>query len=378
MKKKIIFLAAFLLIIVLASGTFIRVRYGGGQYYQDVSTDPLLGRMNIESVYAHDAPLGNIAVSQDNRIFFTVHPESRPTDHKLLEVINGVAYPFPDENLQDTHFNTVLGLFIDGYDRLWTIDHGNHGQKAVRLLGFDLNTGQIVHDYVFPPEVAPLGSFFNDLQVSDEGIVYIADASILGKNPAIVVYDIAAGVSRRLLEGHESVVAQDWVIRHPTGDVKLLLGLFSLRPGVDGLVLDSDGEYLYFAAMAHDGLYKISTAALNNPEVSAAALEQQVARVGTKPLSDGLSIDTLDNVYITDVEHGGIAMLSKSGQIVSLIKDPELVRWADGCSFGGDGRLYFTDSALPHQLLQSKSHMEKHGPYYIYRIQTGIGGVPGR
>jgi sugar lactone lactonase YvrE len=100
--------------------------------------------------------------------------------------------------------------------------------------------------------------------------------------------------------------------------------------------------------------------------------------VGQKPLSDGLSIDTLDHIYITDVEHGGIARMDQEGNLQTLLKDTERIRWADGCSFGGDGYLYFTDSAIPDQMLRSKSHIRKKEPYYIYRFKPEYGGIPGR
>jgi len=368
-----------LLVIVLLLAIFLRIRYGGGSFYPDLSTDPLLPKSALEEVFAFEEPLGNLAVSPDNRIFFTVHPESRPTDNKVMEVINGEAVPYPSQDFQSSHFITVLGMFIDLQNRLWTIDHGNHGFQAVRLLAFDLNTNQVVHDYTFPGEVAEKGSFFNDLQVSPDGkVVYVADVSFFGKNPALVVYDIEKGVSRRLLEKHPSVVAQNWIPRNKTKTMKFFGGIVNLKPGIDGLVIDKAGEWVYYGAMAHDGLFKIKTADLLNYEFTSEDLDQKVIQVGVKPLSDGLSIDTLNNVYITAVDHGSIARMNPEGKLETLIRDEERIRWADGCSFGGDGYLYFTDSAIPDQMLRSKKHMRSKAPYYIYRVNTGIGGIPGR
>lgn len=368
-----------LLGLVLILAIFLRVRYGGGSFYPDLSTDPLLPKSALEEVFAFDEPLGNLAVSPDNRIFFTVHPESRPTTKKVMEIVDGEAIPYPSPAYQSSHFITVLGMFIDQQNRLWTIDHGNHGFQAVRLLAFDLTSNQVVHDYTFPSEVAEKGSFFNDLQVSPDGkVVYVADVSFFGKNPALVVYDINKGISRRLLEQHPSVVAQNWIPRNKTKTMKFFGGLVSLKPGIDGLVIDQAGEWVYYGAMAHDGLFKVKTADLLNYDLSSENLDERVIQVGTKPLSDGLSIDTLDNVYITAVDHGSIARMSPEGKLETLIQDEDRIRWADGCSFGGDGYLYFTDSAIPDQMLRSKKHMRSKAPYYIYRVNTRIGGIPGR
>ena len=90
-----------------------------------------------------------------------------------------------------------------------------------------------------------------------------------------------------------------------------------------------------------------------------------------------MSIDRQNNVYITDVEHGGIARMSPGGRLTTLIKDLDKVRWSDGISFGPDSLLYFTDSAIPDQMLQSKAHIASRAPYYIYRFKNDIGGIPG-
>lgn len=368
-----------LLGLVLLLAFFLRVRFGGGSFYPDLSTAPLLPASALEEVFAFDEPLGNLAVSSENRIFFTVHPESRPSTNKVMEIVDGKAVPYPSQAFQSSHFITVLGMFIDLQNRLWTIDHGNHGFQAVRLLAFDLSSNEVVHDYTFPSEVAEKGSFFNDLQVSPDGkVVYVADVSFFGKNPALVVYNMETGQSKRLLENHPSVVAQNWIPRNKTKTMKFFGGIVNLKPGIDGLVIDANGEWIYYGAMAHDGLFKVSTADLLNEQLSAPELAERVVRVGTKSLSDGLSIDTLNNVYITAVDYGAIDRMSPNGEMQTLIQDVDRIRWADGCSFGGDGYLYFTDSAIPDQMLRSKKHMRAKAPYYIYRVNPGIGGVPGR
>lgn len=375
------FLRNLFLIIVFAAvllAIFLGFRFGGGQFYPDLSTTPVFPKSDLEEVFAFEEPLGNLAVSQNNRIFFTVHPESRPATNKVMEIVNGKAIPYPSASAQKELFITVLGMFIDNQNRLWTIDHGNHGFQAVRLLAFDLTSNTKVYDYEFSKEVGERLSFFNDLQVSPDGkTVYIADVSFFGKNPCLVVLDTESGKARRLLEGHPSVVAQNWIPKNKTKAMKFFGGLVNLKPGIDGITIDQAGNWVYYGAMTHDKLYKIQTADLKNEALSAAELAEKVVEVGTKPLSDGLSIDTLDNVYITDVDHGSIARMSPTGQLETLIQDVDRVRWSDGLSYGGDGYLYFTDSAIPDQMLQSKKHMKAKAPYYIYRFKPEYGGIPG-
>ena len=91
MKKILLSLFALALI-----GTLVLwVRYGGGQAYPDLSTAPVLNSSSLEEVVTYAEPVGNVAVNHDGRLFFTVHPESRPTGNKLLEYVRGAATPYP-------------------------------------------------------------------------------------------------------------------------------------------------------------------------------------------------------------------------------------------------------------------------------------------
>ncbi|MDH3990584.1 MAG: hypothetical protein OEV34_15730, partial [Gammaproteobacteria bacterium] len=118
----------FLLFLLAVGGLAVLlmwVRYGGGEHYDDLSTEPLLGEDALEEVLSYAEPIGNVAVGPDGRIFFTVHPESRPKGNKLLEWVDGAAIPYPNGTVQPHLFDTVLGVVIDRHNRLWTIDNGN-------------------------------------------------------------------------------------------------------------------------------------------------------------------------------------------------------------------------------------------------------------
>ncbi len=367
-------LAGIAVIVALA----LYGRYGGGDPYPDLSTAPLFGEEALETVLAFPEPFGNVAASADGRVFFTVHPESGPTGPVLYEVRDGEAFPYPSREVSETRFVTALGVSVDQQNRLWVIDHGNHGFQGAGLTAFDLATGEVVHEVTFDSDVGEWASFLNDLTVSPDGrYVYIADVSFFGKNPGLVVYDTDSGEAWRILEDHPSVVAQDWIIENPIKTMTFFGGLIALKPGVDGIVVDREGDYVYYAAMTHDGLFRVPTSILHDRPAAPAAIAASVERIGDKPLSDGLSIDVDGNVYITDVENGGIARMAPDGSLRTLIKS-DRVRWADGISYGGDGFYYFTDSAIPDQMLQSRSHIESSAPYFLYRFKADIEGIPGR
>lgn len=365
------------LLVALAIGG-LRLHFGGGGPFPEMAGQPSVTESGLETVLSHPEPLGNVAVSATGRLFFTVHPEARADGPRLYEWRGGRAEPFPDEELQAAVLETPLGLAIDRQNRLWVIDPAAHGLGRPRIVAIDLDTDRIVHEHVFPRSVAPHGSFLQDLQVDRDGrMVYIADASVWRKSPALVVYDTLTRRSRRTLEDHPSLRAQDWIIRTPMREMRFFGGFVPMKIGLDGIALDPAGQWLYFGAMTHDTLHRIPTGALLDDALDSRALAERIEAVGRKPLSDGLSADLSGNVYITDVEHGAVLRMAPGGVLTTIVRSPR-VRWADGLSFGPDGWLYLADSALPEVVMKTRGHIREHGPYHVYRFRPGTTGVPGQ
>ena len=372
MKNFLLVLSA----IAVLAAIVLRVRYGGGEPYPDLSSTPLLADAQLEEVLSYPEPIGNVAVSREGRIFFTVHPESRPQGNKLLEWTAGAAVPFPSGTVQPHLFDTVLGLVVDERDWLWTIDHGNHGIGAARLLAFDIASGKIVHDFKFRPETAPAGSLLQDLRVTADGsTVFVADASVWRKRPAIIVYDVATRNARRVLDSHFSVSAQDYLVQTPTKVMSFLAGLVNFKAGVDGIALDADDEWLYYAAINHSGLFRVPVSDLTNATMPAQQLENRVERFSDKPLSDGFATAPNGEIYVTAIEHGAVFSVDQEQMLKTVIRSSR-VRWADGLSFGPDGWLYLADSALPDVILKSRDHINAQGPYFIFRFNPGYDAAP--
>jgi sugar lactone lactonase YvrE len=372
MKKILLFLLVLGVVLALVA----RLRYGGGEPYPDLTSTPLISDSEVQEVLAYSEPIGNVAVSAAGQVFFTVHPESRPQGNKLMQFVNGASVPFPDVESQRRLFDTVLGIAIDRQNRLWTIDHGNHGMRMARLLAFDLETGDLIHEHRFDDSIAPPGSYLQDLQVSADGrTVVIADASFWRKSPALIVYDVATAAPRRVLEKHAAVSAENFVIRNHDREMTFGAGLVSLKGGVDGIAFN-DG-WLYFGSLNGSALYRIALSDLNNTELPDAQLATRIERYSDKPMSDGLSSDVDGNIYLADMEHGAVFRVSADRELQTLIRTPR-IRWADALSFGPEGWLYVADSALHDVVLQSHSHIRSLGPYKVYRFQVGTEGVPGQ
>lgn len=369
---------AFVVLLLISAAGFTYDRYGGGQPYPDLSTAAQLPADQLEKVLEYPEPLANLAVAADGRVFFTIHPESRPTGAKLLvKELDGSIRPYPDAESQTELFDAVMGVVINAQGTLYTIDHGQHASRKPRLLGFDLKTNRKVVDQVFAGQVAPLGSMLQDLQVDSKGeFAYIADVGFLNKRPGLIVVDLKKQEAWRVLDRHPSVTPQDWIIRTPSKTMVFFGGLVALKPGVDGIAISKDDEQIVYGAMTHDTMYTVPTRALR--EFRGRQADRWVRPLGRKPLNDGLSMDLNGNVFITDVEHGSIMKMTPQGTLTTVIRDEQKIRWADALSFGPDDWLYVADSAIPDQMLRSKAHMASQAPYAIYRFKPGTRGVPGQ
>lgn len=368
--------------LVVALAVFlvgIRLIFGGGEHLDDRTTPPTIPATAVEQVAALDYPPGNIAVSASGRVFLTLHPDGKPPI-KVAELVGGKPVAFPDEAFQKAetplHFATPLSMRIDRQGRLWVLDHADYAQGQPRILAFDVDTRKLVHQYDFPKDVAGFLSMLNDFAVSPDGTrIYIAESSPIAQTPAIVVYDVEHRTSRRVLDRHPSVRPKNYVIDAAGRDM-VVLGVYTLRIGVDSITLDRTGQWLYYAPVNGDRMFRIATAALDDPSLSAEALAAKVEDYGPKTISDGLSSDDAGNVYVTDPEHSAVLALGPDRKLTTLVADAKL-RWPDGLSFGPEGWLYVTCSSLQHVLFVAPGHQAAHAPYHVFRFKPGPTAAPG-
>ena len=378
--RRLGYVLAILVAALLLLALVVRLVFGGGQRLEDRTGEPALPGSALEVVVDLDHPPGNIAVSADARVFFTLHPDGQPPA-KVLELVHGMPVPYPNDAFQvpapgTPHFQSPLAVRIDRQGRLWVLDYADYGRGQPRLLAFDLTTNAVVHQYDFPSDVAGFLSMLNDFQVDPVGeTIYIAETSPFLQRPALIVYDVARRSSRRLLEGHRSVATEDYVIQAPGRDM-ILYALATLRIAVDSIALDTRGEWLYYGAVTGSRLYRVRTRDLLEASLSAAELGARVEDFAAKTLSDGITMDVDDNIYLSDMEHSAIVRLGQDRRLTTLLKDARL-RWPDGFSFGPDGWLYVTCSSLQNVLFVSADEVRANAPYQIFRFQPGVPGVPG-
>ena len=358
-------------LVVILGG--VKLLFGGGDPFPDSSTPPSVSEVEIAATLA--LPPGCVTVSPDGRVFFDTHPFAGPgrfgAPH-VFELVDGEARPWPDEERQDL-FVAPFGITADGHGRLWITEPATLDRSATRILGFDVVSGQLIFEHTLPEGE---GRFAQDLRVSPDGRkIVLADTGAFRFTPGqLLVLDIETKQLERTFR-HESLDPQDWFIQRFDGAPhRVGWGLLTFQVGVDGISFSPDGEWLYYATMSHDTLYRVPTALLLEPSVGDAALADAIEPVGGKPQSDGIATTADGRVLLTDVEHGGIAEMAANGSLRTLTASDDVV-WADSVEVGPDGAIWFTDSAIPAYLQQSmlpppREVLDAAGPYHLYRFRS--------
>jgi len=376
LRAFVIFLFSVIVFIGLSASVLDAI-YGGGDAFPDKTSEPSLPSDALELVADLPYPPGNIAVSAKGNIFFTYHPEGRP-EYNLAELVDGKpqALRIEGEAAKDLNLESVLSLRIDQQNQLWLLDYANHGTGTAKIVAIDLDSRELTHYHEFSRDIAGLGSHMNDFQVEPNGrYIFIADASIFGLDPAVIVYDTQNKTARRVIEEHHSVEA-DYFIPAVEGEKMLMFGFFAVRPGVDSIALDRDAKWLYFAPVSDTVMHRVPVAALIDESLPKEALYKQIEAFADKTMSDGITTDNAGNIYISDLEHSAITVLNSKGELSTLYKDTKL-RWPDGFSFGPNGDLYVTASALQYVMAKPDSYIAEKGPYQIYKLATQQSASPG-
>jgi sugar lactone lactonase YvrE len=205
----------------------------------------------------------------------------------------------------------------------------------------DLASNSVAKVYPFGLDVAPQGSYLNDVRLSPDGkFAYITDS---GTSGAIVVLNLETGQARRALDGAPSTQFEKGLMVKADGKPLQRPDGRGVQFSADGIALSPNGDTLYWQAVKGKTLYQIPTAALQTSPL--ADLSKSVEKVGDNGPADGLLMDSAGTLYVSSVEDHSIKV-RKGGQLSVLLQDKDM-RWPDTFTQGPDGTIYVTDSRIP-------------------------------
>lgn len=314
---------------------------------------------------------GNVAPGPNNRVFATVHPLGAPAAAQLIEITGRDSYkPWPDSAVQrgtgsatDAQIDTPLGIAIDSRNRLWITDMGLNLGKT-RVWSFDVATGRELHRIELPADVAPKGSFVQDLAVDAQaGWIYLADIA----NPGLIAVEIASGKARRF-SGHPALQAEP--------DATMVVGgvptQFQGKPAsvaVNPITLSKDRATVFFGAMNGKSWYAVP-AKLLREGASDAQIGAAIRRVGSKPVSDGAATDGKGRHFFTNLNENGIDMLDASGKLKPVVRNA-LLDWPDSVHVGSNGWLYVSVNQLHKTPAFTGGEDGGKPPYRVVRVWPG-------
>ena len=341
---------------------------------------PSISRLEVVAELAQ-AP-GNIAVTPEGRLIISQHALYMPPQPVIELLPDGSTKPFPNETWavkpgkDGVGLTSVLGIQSDQQGIVWMLDNG---MGTSRLVAWDTRKDAL-HKIVEVTEPGRVyNSFFNDLALDPvHSTIFISDVASPA-NSALVAVDLKTGTSRRLLEGHSSVVPEPLPI--VIGDKAMSVdkeGKGKPTIGVDAITIDTKSEWLYYGAAQSESLWRIRTADLVNENLSDADLATKIERYGDRPICDGITIDGAGNVYITDLTNYAIGVVEPSGNYRVLFRDNKLLVWPDGMSFGPDGYIYVVVNQLHLSPVFNKGKNLSTPPYYVLRFKSLADGAVGR
>jgi sugar lactone lactonase YvrE len=318
----------------------------------------MTGQLQLVASFEHQVT--GVAVSEDGRIFVNFPRWTEDSEISVAELIDGKPRPYPDEEWNswrnakknqispEDHFVCVQSVVCDGRGSLWVLDPAapatSHLVKGgPKLVQIDLATNKVAKVIPFDTDMAPEGSYLNDIRFHHDGRrAYLTDSGATG---ALIVLDLQSGGARRVLDGHPSTQPEpDVVVKHRGKELRRSDGR-GAEFSADGIEVPPDGAYVYWQALTGHTLYRIGTDALDEANASADSLAGKIEEVGKVGVSDGYWMDADGRLYLSAAEDDAVKRRLPDGTIETVVQDDRL-RWPDSFAQGPDGAIYVTSSHI--------------------------------
>lgn len=298
----------------------------------------------------HEHRPGNMAISNDGRIFATNTPLIAP-ETKVFELLsNGKTKAYPNDKVshgKDSTIKATIGIRVDKNNNLWILDMG-----VKQFVVWNINENKLTKTIKIPEEVTTPTSFLQDFVLDEKrNRVIIADMTQgdlkSAPTPAFIVVDMNTGKASRVAQSHASMMPE-------------IEGGFALNP----IALDPSFEWLYFGALNGRKVYRVKASSFDNEKEVANNIEYYAP----KAFSDGMTVDKYQNIYSTNIEQNAIGFSNDKDGYKIIAKVPAGQSWPDGLVVNEkDGYLYGTVDQLNRTAALNGGKEEGTGTYMIVR-----------
>lgn len=290
-----------------------------------------------------NTPPANIAVSEDGRIFMSTHLAYNPP-HKVVELLpDGSFTPYPKADFFPP-LNGILGAIVDKKGIFWFIDTIWGKDAMGRVIGWDINKNELYKIFYIARPIVNDAYILNDMAVDrDNEAIYITETAD-ATTSALLVLDLKTGLVRRVLNGSFATIPEDKPLIIDGVTVKMQGN--EARVGVNPITIDVKNEWVYFAPMSGESLYRVKTKDLNNQKLSDKELTARVENYAPKPMGDGITMDADNNIYVSDLSNNAIGVITPDRKYKILYQDSHLLNWVEGFSTAGNAGIYATSNQL--------------------------------
>lgn len=336
-----------------------------------------------------DESVGNISFTKQGDLVYSHHPFFNPTYRVMkYDAKTKISKPFPNVEWNtpregdDHYLSNVLGIRNDSNAIVWMLDMGGRNNVTPKIVGWNTNTDQLERIYYLPQVALASTSQPNDMLVDTKhGVFVIADEGIGnggdGSTAALIVVDMKTGTTRRLLEGTRTTLPEN----KPTiiNGKPLAVNGQNLLVGCDGITADAKFEWLYFAPLNGNKVYRLKMEDLLNVDISEQELDKRIKTYSEKPNNGGISIDRAGNLYLTAVETNSVAVILAKDKSVHTITSHKDLIWPDGISYNKvDGYMYVSAAQVNLGAVFNEGNNKATAPYSIFRFKPIVAGVPYR
>lgn len=287
--------------------------------------------------------------------------------------------PFPNLEMNESgkgapvELDSVLGIVNDGHI-VWMLDNGRRSGKSPKLVAWDTKKDKLHRIIPLSPAATKSSILMNLVLDPDAPFIYISDPAD-GVDSAIIVVNLETNLSRRVLQGHDSVrrdpgvsiILDGRAVQAIRADGKVATPLSGASP----FALDRKGEWLYYGPRNSTTLYRIKTDLLKRSDLVAETLNAHVKGFSPKPVCDSIVIDSKKRIYFSDIGNSAVTYVTPDDgylKIHSLVKDSRMV-WPGGLLIGTDGHLHFFCNQLNRSPMFNKGRNQTSSPYYLFKIK---------